>query len=73
MPQLYDSRLEVDRSDFSWLVATDELAWSEELYRIFEFDREKRATLELVGARVHPKDMRLFQEHVARALSDDIF
>ena len=52
---------------FSWLAATDELEWSEELYRIFEFDREKPVTLELVATRVHPEDMPLFQEHVARA------
>ena len=52
---------------FSWFVATDELEWSEELYRIFEFDRDKPVTLDLVGTRVHPEDMPLFQEHVARA------
>jgi PAS domain S-box-containing protein len=55
---------------FSWLVATDELAWSEELYRIFAFDRHKPVTLELVGTRVHPEDMPLFQEHLARARVD---
>jgi PAS domain S-box-containing protein len=55
---------------FSWLVATDELVWSQELYRIFEFDRDKPVTLELVRTRVHPEDLPLFQEHVARARVD---
>jgi PAS domain S-box-containing protein len=55
---------------FSWLVATDELAWSQELYRIFEFDRGKPVTLELIGTRVHPEDRSLFQDHVARARAD---
>jgi len=55
---------------FSWLVATDELAWSEEFHRIFEFDRDKPVTFELVGTRVHPEDMPLFREHVALARVD---
>jgi PAS domain S-box-containing protein len=55
---------------FSWLVATDELVWSEELYRIFEFDRDQPVTLELVGTRVHLEDLPLFQEQVARARVD---
>jgi PAS domain S-box-containing protein len=55
---------------FSWLVATDELAWSEQLYRIFEFDRDRPVTLELVGTRVHPEDMLLFQDRIARARVD---
>ena len=55
---------------FSWLVAADELEWSEELYRIFEFDRDKPVTLDLVSTRVHPEDMPLFQEHVTRARAD---
>jgi PAS domain S-box-containing protein len=55
---------------FSWLVATDELTWSDELYCIFEFDRDKPVTFELVGTRVHQEDMPLFQAHVARARVD---
>ena len=30
---------------FSWRVATDEIVWSEQLYRIFEIDRDMRVTL----------------------------
>jgi signal transduction histidine kinase len=42
---------------FSWRVATDEITWSEQLYRIFEFDRGAPVTLELIGSRVHPEDI----------------
>jgi PAS domain S-box-containing protein len=55
---------------FSWLVGTDEFVWSEELYRIFEFDRDKPVTLGLLGTRVHPEDKPLINEHVARARVD---
>src|SRR5438552_4282659 len=44
---------------FSWLVATDELAWSEELYRIYEFDPGIKITLGVIRTRVHPEDLTL--------------
>lgn len=52
---------------FSWRVATDEITWSEELYRIFEFDRTVPVTLELIGSRVHPEDIPLLTDMIARA------
>ncbi|TIM05607.1 MAG: PAS domain S-box protein [Mesorhizobium sp.] len=42
---------------FSWRVDTDEIAFSEELCRIFEFDPNGVVTLEQFRARVHPDDM----------------
>jgi PAS domain S-box-containing protein len=42
---------------FSWRVDTDEIAFSEELRRIFEFDPHGVVTLEQFRARVHPEDM----------------
>jgi PAS domain-containing protein len=42
---------------FSWRVTTDEITWSEQLYRIFEFDRGGLVTPELIGSRVHPEDI----------------
>jgi PAS domain S-box-containing protein len=52
---------------FSWSVETGEITWSEELYRIFEFDRDVRVTLELIGSRVHPEDIPLLNDMIARA------
>jgi PAS domain S-box-containing protein len=52
---------------FSWRVATDEITWSEQLYRIFKFEPGVPVTLELIGSRVHPEDITLFTDIVARA------
>jgi PAS domain S-box-containing protein len=52
---------------FSWRVATDEITWSEQLYRIFEFDRSEPVTLERIGSRVHPEDIPLLFDLIDRA------
>jgi signal transduction histidine kinase len=52
---------------FSWRVPTDEIAWSEQLYRIFQIDRDAQVTFELIGTRIHPEDLSLFQEHIERS------
>jgi C4-dicarboxylate-specific signal transduction histidine kinase len=51
---------------FSWRVDTDELTFSEELYRIFELDLGAAVTFERVFALVHPEDMRLLSERMKR-------
>jgi C4-dicarboxylate-specific signal transduction histidine kinase len=55
---------------FSWRVANDEIAWSDQLYRIFELDPSAEVTLELIRSRVHPEDLRSFQEMLHRARSE---
>ena len=52
---------------FSWLVATDEITWSEELYRIYEFDPGDKITLEVIRTRVHPEDLSLYEKMVEQA------
>jgi len=52
---------------FSWRVSTDEITWSDQLYRIFEFDPGMPVTLELIGTRVHPEDMPLLRDRLERA------
>jgi PAS domain S-box-containing protein len=54
---------------FSWRVATDEVAWSEEAYRIFELGPEVAMKPELIRTRVHPEDVALFDEMIGRARS----
>ena len=54
---------------FAWRVATNEITWSEQLYRIFEFDPHVRVTLELIGTRVHPEDLTLFHDMIERVSS----
>jgi PAS domain S-box-containing protein len=55
---------------FSWRVPTDEITWSEQLYRIFEFDHRTPVTLGLIGSRVHPEDLPLFSEIFDRVRSE---
>lgn len=53
--------------NFSWRVATDEILWSEQLYRIFGFDQGVPVTLDLIASRVHPEDLRLMDDMIAKA------
>jgi PAS domain S-box-containing protein len=55
---------------FSWRVATDEITGSEQLYRIFQIDRDAQVTFELIGTRIHPEDLSVFQEHIDRSRRD---
>jgi PAS domain S-box-containing protein len=52
---------------FSWRVSTDEITWSEQLYRIFQIDRDAQVTFELIGTRIHPEDLSIFREHIERS------
>ncbi len=51
----------------SWRVETGEITWSEELYRIFGFERDVPVTLDLIATRVHPEDIPLMNDMVERA------
>lgn len=52
---------------FSWRIATDEIVWSEQTYRIYEIDPGVPVTFEIVGPRIHPEDVSWFQEVAGRA------
>ena len=52
---------------FWWRAETDDIKWSQEAYRIFEFDPAVTMTHELIRTRVHPEDVPLFDEIVNRA------
>ncbi len=51
---------------FSWRVATDEITWSEEAYRIYGIDPTVPVTFELIRTRVHPDNLPMFQEVIDR-------
>ena len=55
---------------FSWRVATDEIMWSDQLYRIFEIDRNVRVTFEVIGSRIHPEDLSAFTQQIERSRRD---
>ena len=52
---------------YSWRVATDEIKWSKELYRIYELEIGAPVTLELIRTRVHPHDLSLYETMVVKA------
>jgi len=47
---------------FSWRVATDEITWSAELFRIYELEIAVPVTLEMIRSRVHPEDVGLIEK-----------
>src|SRR5215475_4818207 len=55
---------------FGWCPASGEIVWSEETFRIFEYDRATKPTVELVLQRVHPEDRTLVEQLIDRASRD---
>ena len=52
---------------FGWKPSTGEIIWSEETFRIFQYDRSTKPTAELVLQRVHPEDVALKKQILERA------
>jgi PAS domain S-box-containing protein len=55
---------------FGWRPSTGETIWSEETFRIFQYDRTAIPTVELVLHRVHPDDVAVVRETITRASQD---
>ena len=52
---------------FGWRPSTGELLWSEETFRIFQYDGATKPTVERFLERVHAEDAALVQETIERA------
>ena len=52
---------------FGWNPDTGELVWTDETYRIFEYDCATKPTLDMVVERIHPQDRALAQQVIDRA------
>jgi PAS domain S-box-containing protein len=52
---------------FGWRPGSGEHVWSDETYRIFEYDPATPVTLDMIVERVHPEDRNLVLELVERA------
>ena len=52
---------------FGWRVSTGEIIWSEETFRIFQYDRSITPTVERILQRVHPEDAALVKQTIERA------
>jgi PAS domain S-box-containing protein len=55
---------------FGWRVRTDEISWSEETSRIFQYDRTTKPTVDLILQRVHADDVALVKQTIERASQD---
>src|SRR5437870_2236535 len=55
---------------FGWSVSTGEIVWSEETFRIFQYDRSITPTVECILQRVHPDDAALVKQTIERASRD---
>src|SRR4029434_7198698 len=52
---------------FGWSVSSGEIYWSQETFRIFEYDSATKPTVELVLQRTHPEDRALVRQVIDRA------
>src|SRR5713226_2435930 len=55
---------------FGWRVSAGNIIWSEESFRIFQYDRTTKPTVDLILQRVHPEDAALVQQTIERATQD---
>jgi PAS domain S-box-containing protein len=55
---------------FGWKPFTAEIIWSEETFRIFQYDRTTKPTVDLILQRVHPEDAALVHQTIERAAQD---
>ncbi|MFZ1975037.1 MAG: DUF4118 domain-containing protein [Candidatus Acidiferrales bacterium] len=55
---------------FGWKPSTGEIVWSDETFRIFQYDRMATPTVDRILQRVHPEDAAPMQQTVDRAVRD---
>jgi PAS domain S-box-containing protein len=51
---------------FGWRVPSGELIWSEETFRIFQYDPAVKPTVEMILQRLHPEDAALVRQSIDR-------
>jgi PAS domain S-box-containing protein len=55
---------------FGWDVSSGQIFWSEETFRIFEYDPANKPTVEVILRRTHPEDRVFFQETLDQLARD---
>jgi PAS domain S-box-containing protein len=55
---------------FGWSLSSGEIFWSDETFRIFQYDRPAKPTLEFIHQRVHPEDRAAVQKTIDQASRD---
>jgi PAS domain S-box-containing protein len=58
---------------FGWSVSTGEIRWSEETFRIFQYDRTTKPTVELILKRVHPGDAIYVKQTIESSMNEKDF
>jgi len=58
---------------FGWRPDTGEIVWSDETYRIFEYDPAEKPTVSMLLQRTHPQDRALVQQVIENAKSGTDF
>ena len=56
---------------FGWSVSSGEIVWSEQTFRIFEYDQAMKPSLELVLRRTHPEDRARVQQFLEQVSHDE--
>jgi PAS domain S-box-containing protein len=67
---LNEAQILSQTGSFGWNISTGEIVWSDETFRIFEYDPTTKPALELIVQRVHPEDRAAVQETIVRASSE---
>ena len=67
---LAEAQLLSHAGSFGWVVSTGEIFWSEETFRIFEYDTAVKPTVELALQRVHSEDKAFVRQVIDRAAQD---
>jgi PAS domain S-box-containing protein len=67
---LADAQRLSQTGSFGWRPAIGEITWSDETFRIFQYDRTITPTVELALQRVHPVDAALAKQTIERASQD---
>jgi PAS domain S-box-containing protein len=55
---------------FGWVVPTGKIQWSDEAYRIFDYERASEPTIEFLLQRTHPDDRAFLQQLLRRVSAD---
>jgi len=55
---------------FGWSVSSGHIVWSDETFRIFEYDLANKPTVQVILQRTHPKDRAFVQETLDQAARD---
>ncbi len=55
---------------FGWRISSGQITWSEETFRIFQYDPTTKPTVELILQRVHPEDAALVKQTIEGASQD---